>query len=417
MAAIPTFADVVVVGGGVIGLSSAWRLAQSRLRVTLCDPLPARGSSWVAAGMLAPITELHYGEEPLLALTLASARSWPAFAHDLEVTTGSDIGWQPAGTLLVPFDIDDRRWAQNLHRFQQDLDMAVTWLTTRQARELEPGLAPGISGAIWAPDDHQVDNRRLLPALVDAARAAGVEFVEAPVRQINCTAGSVTGVSLDSGDVVNAPSAVLCAGWQSRAVAGLPDSLVPPVRPVKGQILRLAHRRGMAPVLARTVRAVVHGSSVYLVPRATGEVVVGATSEEMGDDQTPTAGAVYELLRDAITVVPGLRELAVDEFSAGLRPGSPDNAPIIGAAPAGAGADGLVLATGHYRNGILLAPLTADAVVAAVTGAEPSEVVRPFGPGRFAAAGVRTASGPSAPPSAAPSATGPTTTARSGTHR
>ena len=380
----PAAADVVVVGGGVIGLSCAWRLADAGLRVVVCDPAPGRGSSWVAAGMLAPVTEVHYGEEPLLALTLASARRWPGFADEVEAAAGVEIGLLQTGTLLVAGDADDRRSVQELHRYQVGLSLDVEWLASRQARELEPGLAPGISGALWAPGDHQVDNRALVGGLLRAASHAGVTVHPVAVDDVETAAGAVTGVRTAAGDRIAARTVVLAAGWRSSLVGGIPDGLVPPVRPVKGQILRLQHRPGSVPVLTRTVRALVQGSVVYLVPRAAGEVVVGATMEEMGPDTTPTAGAAYELLRNALRVVPGVSELEFAEFTAGLRPGSPDNAPVIGPAAAASGADGLVIATGHHRNGVLLAPLTADAVTALVTGRRGPPEVAPFGLARFA---------------------------------
>lgn len=385
--------DVVVVGGGVIGLCCAWRLAARGRSVTLCDPAPTAGASWVAAGMLAPVTEVQHGEEELLRLTLAAARRWPSFADELESASGGPVGWRPTGTLLVAVDADDRRWAQALHRFQRSLGLAVEWLTPRQARQLEPALAPALSGAIWAPEDHQVDNRQLLAALRRAVEQARVEVRADAVVSLQATGGAVSGVTTADGTAIGASHVVLCAGWQSGAIEGLPAGLAPPVRPVKGQILRLVPADGSSVVLERTVRAFVASSHVYLVPRATGEVVVGATMEEMGPDTTPTAGGVHELLRDALAVVPALRELVVAEVAAGLRPGSPDNAPLIGPAPGGFGVDGLVIATGHYRNGLLLAPLTADAVVAAVEGEPPVPEVLPFAAERFAAERSRGDSG------------------------
>lgn len=336
--------------------------------------------------MLAPVTEVQHGEEALLHLALAAARRWPSFAEELASATGRPVGWRATGTLLVALDADDRRWAQALYHFQETLQLAVEWLTPRQARQLEPALAPGLSGAIWAPEDHQVDNRQLLAALRRAVQEAGVVMRSDTVVSVRSGDGAVTGVRLGDGSTIAATTVVVCAGWRSAEIGGLPPGLVPPVRPVKGQILRLVPADGASVVLERTVRAVVASSQVYLVPRATGEVVVGATTEEMGADTTATAGGVYELLRDALSVVPALRELVVAELSAGLRPGSPDNAPMIGAAPEGWGVDGLVVATGHYRNGMLLAPLTADAVLATVSGARSVPETAPFTPARFAAA-------------------------------
>lgn len=378
-AAVPRRADVVVVGGGVIGLSTAWRAAQAGMAVVVADPEPARGASWVAAGMLAPVTELHYGEEALFEANLAAARRWDAFASEL-AAAATPVGYRRCGTLLVAADDGDRAWARELFEFERTLGLEVEWLTGRQARLMEPALAPGVRAALWAPGDHQVDNRLLLGALLAASRAAGVVVVPESVQAVDVTAGSVSGVRLSSGTGIEAPAAVLAAGCRSGLVEGLPQSVLPAVRPVKGQILRLRPRAG-GPALGRSVRAVVEGSSVYLVPREDGSLVVGATVEEQGFDTTVTAGAVYELLRDARTVVPGVSELGLDEAVAGLRPGSPDNGPVVGAHDA---VSGLVVATGHYRNGILLAPLTADTAVAALAGRPPPAELQPFGPARFA---------------------------------
>jgi len=374
--------DVVVVGGGVIGLASAWKIAARGMAVAVVDPAPGRAASWAAAGMLAPVSEVHHGEEPLLALALGSARRWPAFAAELAQAVRRPVGYRTSGTLVVAADDGDRAWTQELYAFQRDLGLGVEWLTGRRVRQLEPGIAPGVRAAIWVPGDHQVDNRLLVGALLDAVAAAGVGIHRDRATALDRSAGAVTGVRLAGGTTLRARTVVLAAGCWSGQLEGVPAGAVPPVRPVKGQILRLSPCE-RAPVLTRTVRGMVRGSSVYVVPREDGTVVVGATVEERGFDTAVTAGAVYELLRDAHRVVPGITEMVLGESMAGLRPGSPDNAPIVGPASV-RGADGLVVATGHYRQGILLAPLTAEAVAAIVSGDEPPDEMAPFGPGRFA---------------------------------
>jgi glycine oxidase len=390
--------DVVVVGAGVIGLSCAWRLAQRGLATVVVDPRPGEGASWAAAGMLAPVTEVHYGEEALLALNRAGAAGWPAFAAELEATSGSAIGHRTDGTLLVTADANDEAWAVQLYDFQRSLGLEVQHLNARRARDLEPVLSPSVRGALWVPGDHQVDNRLLLGALRVALRHARVEVLEQRVASIEMAATSVSGICLVDGTEVRAPAVVLAAGWASAAL-GAAVGVTVPVRPVKGQILRLRGRPGGA-LPQMTVRAVVQGASVYLVPRDDGTLVVGATVEEQGDDLSVTAGAVYELLRDARRVVPGVSEAELEEAVAGLRPGSPDNAPMIGtpmmatsvigtsgAATTGARrhspASGLVVATGHFRNGILLAPITADAVTSLVVDGELPSELSPFSPTRF----------------------------------
>ena len=374
-------ADVAVVGGGVIGLAAAWRAAQRGLAVALVDPEPGRGASWVAAGMLAPVTEVHYGEEALLALNLAAARRWPAFAAELAAAAGRPVGFRPCGTLLVAHDDGDRAWAEELFRFQQELGLEVEWLTGRRARALERDLAPGIRAGVWAPGDHQVHNRLLVDALLEVVGAAGVVLHRRRAEAVALQGGAVEGVVLDDGSELATRAVVLAAGCHSASVAGLPPGAVPTVRPVKGQILRLQPAAG-GPRLGRSVRGIVEGSSVYLVPREDGSLVVGATMEEQGFDTSVTGGAVYELLRDARRIVPAVTEMVLGEAVAGLRPGSPDNAPVVGPAP---GVPGLVVATGHHRNGILLAPLTSDAVAATLCGDEVPTEVTGFGPGRFSA--------------------------------
>ncbi|MFD7865983.1 glycine oxidase ThiO [Streptomyces sp. NPDC057682] len=374
--------DVLVIGGGVIGLVTAWRAAQRGLSVVVADPDPGGGAARVAAGMLAAVTELHYGEEMLLGLNLASAARYPAFAAELEEASGQDIGFRACGTLAVAMDADDRAHLRELHALQRRSGLASEWLSGRECRRLEPMLAPGVRGGLRVDGDHQVDPRRLAAALLTACERAGVVLVRATAERLAVTGDRATGAVLADGTRLDAAQVVLAAGSLSGRLAGVPEHVLPPVRPVKGQVLRLTVPPAYAPFLSRTVRAVVRGSHVYLVPRENGELVVGATSEEMGWDTTVTAGGVYELLRDAHELVPGLTELPLTETLAGLRPASPDNAPLLGrtALP------GLHLATGHHRNGVLLTPVTGDAMAALLADGELPEAARPFSPGRFAPA-------------------------------
>lgn len=375
--------DTLVVGGGVAGLGVAWRLAQRGMGVTVVDPEPGAGASHAAAGMIAPVSESTFGEERLLALAVESARRWPAFAADLEAAAGRDVGYRTDGTLVVGLDADDLRAVDVLHAFQRELGLEVSRLRARECRALEPSLAPGIRGGLFVPGDHQVDNRATTAALLTAAERAGVSFVREPVVEVVVEGDRATGLRLENGDGLHAAHVVVAAGAWSARLPGLPAEAVPPVRPVKGQIVRLAGRAD-APLLTRSVRAVARGRAVYLVPRTDGSVVVGGTVEELGYDATVTAEGVRSVLDAAFEVVPGVDGLAFVEATAGLRPGTPDNAPVLGPAAL----DGLVMATGHYRHGFLLLPVTADAVAEAVaTGRVPDEIV-PFSPLRFAGEGV-----------------------------
>ncbi|CAL9392860.1 glycine oxidase ThiO [Streptomyces sp. enrichment culture] len=376
--------DVLVIGGGIIGLVTAWRAAQRGLRTAVADPEPGGGAARVAAGMLAAVTELHYGEETLLGLNLASAGRYPGFVAELEEAAGLDVGFRTSGTLAVALDADDRAHLRELHALHLRCGLASEWLTGRECRRLEPMLAPGVRGGLRVDGDHQVDPRRLSAALVAACERAGVVFHRAAAERLSVVGGRAAGAVLADGAEVRAGQVVLAAGSMSGRLGGVPEEVLPPVRPVKGQVVRLAVPEAYAPFLTRSVRAVVRGSHVYLVPRENGELVIGATSEEMGWDTTVTAGGVYELLRDAHELVPGLTELPLTETCAGLRPGSPDNAPLLGptALP------GLHLATGHYRNGVLLTPVTGDVMAAVLTTGELPEVARAFTPARFATVGV-----------------------------
>ncbi|MDB1089888.1 glycine oxidase ThiO [Streptomyces sp. ACA25] len=371
--------DVLVIGGGVIGLVTAWRAAQRGLSTVVVDPRPGGGAAEVAAGMLAAVTELHHGEEALLALNLASARRYPEFSAELEEAAGQEIGYRPCGTLAVALDSDDRAQLKELHALQHRCGLVSQWLSGRECRKLEPMLAPGVRGGLRVDGDHQTDPRLLSAALLTACERAGVIFRRSWARRLVTAGERATAVLLDDGGTLPAGQVVLAGGSHSAALEGIPPEVVPPVRPVKGQVLRLRVPRRYAPFLSRTVRAVVRGSAVYLVPRVSGELVIGATSEEQGWDTTVTAGGVYELLRDAHELVPGLTELPLAETRAGLRPCSPDNAPLLGptALP------GLQLATGHHRNGILLTPVTGDVLADALTTGQLPEVARPFGALRF----------------------------------
>jgi glycine oxidase len=376
-------ADAVVVGGGVIGLAIAWRAAQAGMAVTVVDEQPGRGASWAAAGMLAPVTEVHYGERPLLGLNLAAAARWPGFAAEVEEAGGRPVGYTPGGTLAVARDADDNAALEDLYQFQLRCGLEVERLRSRECRQLEPGLQPGIRGGVLAAGDHQVDNRALVEVLLVACRRVGVRMVAGRVTDLAVEGDRVTGVALGDGERLAAGTVVLAAGCWSGALGGVAAEALPPVRPVKGQLLYL---RGPAdePLCSRNVR----GLEVYVVPRGDGRVVVGATVEEQGFDTRVTAGAVHDLLRAALELLPDVVELELLETVCGLRPGSPDNAPMIGPA----GPEGLVVATGHYRNGILLTPVTADAVAELLATGRVPEAIAPFAPGRFAG-GVPATSG------------------------
>ena len=378
---------VVVVGGGVIGRVTAWRAAERGLAVTLVepdsvtDPAQARASSTVAAGMLTPATEATFGEEELMALGVRSARMYDAFVNELETAAEMTVGHHRTGTLLIAFDRDDLAVLTDLHALQLRLGVATERLTSRECRGLEPLLAPSVRGGVLAPEDHSVDPRRLLVALARAGERAGVREVAGSVTEVLASGpeGARLGVRLADGSLLPAHQVVLAAGCWGDRIA-LPEPVLPVVRPVKGQLLRARVRPGEPPLLGRTVRGLVRGSPVYLVPREDGEVVVGATQEELGHDTSLTTGGLWRILRDARELVPGVGELEITETCVGLRPGSPDNEPLMGPTRV----PGLHLATGHFRHGVLLAPVTGEVMAEVLTTGAPPEYARRFAADRTA---------------------------------
>jgi glycine oxidase len=371
--------DAIVVGGGVIGLASAWRAAKRGLRVAVLErDHPAAGATGVAAGMLAPVGEASWGEESLLAINLASLDLWPAFARELEADASSPVGYDDCGALHVALDRDEAEALKRRHQLHRKLGLDSEWLRGRECRRLEPGLPTVVTGGVHAPHEAAADPRRLSGALLAGLEShgaeihSGAEVVSAEAAGGTWTLGVSDGRSFEAGEVV------LAAGCWSGEADWLPEDARPPVRPVKGEILTLRGPRD-EPICGR----VVVGERVYLVPRDDGRLLVGATVEERGFDTTVTAGGVHELLREAYRVLPDIAEMELVESSAGLRPGTPDNAPLIGRGAA----DGLIVATGHYRNGVLLAPVTAECVAALLTGDDPPVDLGPFSPKRFSPTG------------------------------
>jgi glycine oxidase len=356
--------DVAVLGGGAIGLACAWRARQLGHSVLLVErDRVGSGASGVAAGMLAPVSEAEFGPAAavVLKMNLRSASMWPGFAEELSAESGVEVGLHRSGTLMLAADADEARELERQSALRDSLGLCTTRLRGSQARELEPALAPGIRLALHVPEDHSIDPRQMLVALHRACEHAGVRVLEdAGAASVETDGtGSVRGLRLLDGSLVRAQTVVLATGAWSGAVEGLSGSALPPVRPVKGQILRLRDPRGPG-----LVDRVLRYEGGYLVPRGDGRFVLGATVEEQGFDRSPTAGGVYELLRQAWELVPGIAELEIEEISVSFRPGTPDNMPLIGPAER----EGLIWATGHYRNGILLVPLTAELVAQALSG-------------------------------------------------
>jgi glycine oxidase len=367
--------DAVVIGAGLIGLAAGWRAAERGLSVLVLERSePGAGASGVAAGMLAPVTEADFGEESLLHAGLASRELWPGFAAELEERTGRSTLFRESGALIVAVDRDDAEELRRLHEFQRRLGLDSEWLSPRDCRRLEPGLAPRVAGGVLAHSDAQADPKAVNLALAAAFEAAGGELVNhAEAEAIETSGGRVTGVRLTGGTVVGAGQVVVAAGPWSPALD--PGGDGPPVRPVKGQILELHARAGTSEPIGRIVRS----PRCSLVARGDGRLVLGATVEEQGFDTALTAGGVHHLLEAGWELVPETEELELAHARVGLRPGTPDNAPLIGPGAVG----GLIWATGHHRNGVLLAPFTARAVAGLLAGEALPDALLPFSPRRF----------------------------------
>jgi glycine oxidase len=396
----PLSTDVAVIGGGIIGLGIALEAQRAGHRIMLIDPDPASGATFAAAGMLAPVSELHYQEEDLLSLTLASAARWPDFARTLAAETGLDPGFRTTPTLALGADAADRAALGDLREAQTRQGLEVTRMTTREARALEPLLSPHISAAHLIAQDHQVDPRALAKAIMECLAATGtkrdgVESGQTLVRtratallhEDAADSGSrVTGVLLADDTEVRASETILANGLGAADFAGLPDALVLPLRPVHGDILRLRVPEHLRPLTTATLRGMVHGVPVYVVPREDDTVVIGATAREDGNPGV-SAGGVHQLLRDAQVLLPAVAELELIETTARARPGTPDNAPLLGRVASGGGPDvpGLLIATGFFRHGVLLTPIAAHIAVELIAGRSDPAWDR-FRPDRFSPA-------------------------------
>jgi glycine oxidase len=368
--------NVAIIGAGIIGLSIGLRLVREGCRVDVFDRGEAgRGATFAAAGMLAAGVEAEPGEQDLLRLCLESQAMWPEFARELETVSGQTVDLRREGTLVVALNRDDVETLRHKYEFQRNLGIELEWFSGAAVKEREPHLHPRTAGAVYSANDGQVDNRRVATALRKVfVEAQGHLHEHQEVAGIDVEAGRVKGVMigdrLHSADIV-----ILAAGAWSRQIAGLPVTALPPVRPVKGQMV--AVRMNPNDPL---VKHVIWAPKSYLVPRLDGRLILGATTEEKGFDANLTAGGVMALLEAAWRALPGIEELPIDEMWTGFRPGSRDDAPILGPV---SDVSGLVLATGHHRNGILLAPITAQTIAHFVLRGKIDQRIARFGLDRF----------------------------------
>jgi glycine oxidase len=379
-AALPPSADVAVVGAGVIGLSIAWRLARRGLSVVVIERGAAgSGASLAGTGMLAAQAELEPGGTDLLPLSLESQRQWPAFRSELEASAGMGIDYREGGTLIVALSRDEVDRLRFRHELQTDAGLPSQWLSGPEVRAMEPALRPSVVAGIFSPDDHQVDPPLMMAALVRAFLAAGGQLVEnCAVMALDMSGGAVAGIKTAQGPCKAGHVVVAAGAWSGEGL--LPPELPMPVRPLKGQALAVRPAEPLPPLAH-----VVWTEDVHLAPKGDGRLIVGATVEERGFDEAVTAGGLYALLEGARRALPSVEEMAVEAVWTGFRPTSDDDAPILGTTPV----PNLLIATGHHRNGFLLAPATASAMEELVIGGTLPEVARPFGIKRFIGAGTQ----------------------------
>ena len=365
---------IAIIGGGICGLSIGWYLARAGQAVTILERGQAgRGATWAAAGMLTPWSFLGSDEEPVFQLHVASHAMWANFGHELEATTDVAIDYRTEGRLFIILDHEDARGLRTRHEFNRKLGLSLEWLSGNEARRREPHLSPTVTDAVFMPTGHVVDNRKVVLALQKAFRLAGGNLREqSKVVEIVIEHNRVRGVRL-ANQFLAAEIVVLAAGVWSRDIPGLPATVRPPVRPVKGQMLAL-----QMPPDSPLLKHVVTGQ-VYLIPRSDGRLLIGTTLEEKGFDTHVTAGPIFEMLGQARRIVPAIDNLPLIETWAGLRPASDDEAPILGETRV----DGLIIATGHFRHGILLAPITAEAISRLILTGEVMDEIRFFTPLRF----------------------------------
>jgi glycine oxidase len=368
--------DAVVIGAGVIGCAVAWRLGQAGMRVVVVE----RGrvgseASHAAAGMLAPLAEADR-EDEFFNLTAASLATYADFARELKASSGVDVEYRDEGTLCLALTENDEEELERRWQWLHEAGLNVRRLKAGSALKLEPLLNQTLRFALKFPGDHQVDNRRLMTALHGAARNAGIEFLthtEARELLTENVAGRsrVSGVVTARGEI-HARTVVIAAGsWSS--LLRCDEAQRFEVEPARGQIAALE-------MPAPAARHVIYSRRGYLVPRLGGYLIAGSTTERAGYDKRVTAGGMASVINNAIEIMPCVADQAVIETWAGLRPRAPDDLPILGPDPR---VEGLIYATGHYRNGILLAPITARAIGELVVKGESSIDLAPFSVARF----------------------------------
>ncbi|KJF17726.1 glycine oxidase ThiO [Acidithrix ferrooxidans] len=368
---------IAIIGGGITGASIAYHLASTKsLNISVLDADVARGATRVAAGMLAPVAEAVYGEERLLDTMLGAARYWGELAEKLRDDFGLDVGLRNTGSLLIGATPNDTVEINRAKSFYDRLGLACTYLSKSELDSIEPTLSPMISGGIFTEIDNQVDNRKAHIALIEASKRLGVDFVTHDATQINRIGDSFE-ISLEDETCIKADKIVLAFGVTKDAIKGVPDFIYDSLRPVRGEVIRIRTNK-FTPAPERIVRYLVEGRPGYIVPRLDGEIVIGATQEEKGFDASTKVRSTYELLRDALRVIPALGEMEIAEINVGFRPATNDNFPILGQVE-----QDLFCALGSFRHGILLSSIIGRGIAEMISGPTTSIELGLFTPNRL----------------------------------
>jgi glycine oxidase len=347
---------VLIIGGGIIGLSIAWRLIGIGKKVVVVDKRNlGKEASWAAAGMLSGRLDLKPSEKRLLPIFEKSHHAWPKFAKELENKSGKRIGYRKEGTLMIACDINEEQKLKNNYNFLKNNNIHVSWLSGNKIREKEPYVSNNVLSGFFSPEDHHVNNRYILDALITILKKNKNNCIfkeNTEVEKIITDKDQVIGVQTRN-ETIKTKEIIICSGAWTNKIKNIEIKEVP-IRPVKGQMVCLKMPKNIS-----LLKHILWRENVYLVPRDNSDLIIGATEEEMGFDKSLTAGGIYNLLKIAREALPAIENLSIVESWAGLRPATRDEAPIIGPSKK---IKGLIYATGHHRNGILLAPLTSNVI-------------------------------------------------------
>ena len=368
---------ILIIGGGIIGLSIAWRLIGIGKKVIIIDKKNlGKEASWAAAGMLSGRLDLKPCEKKLLPIFEKSHLAWPKFAEELENKSGKSIGYKKEGTLRVACDLDEEKKLKNNYDFLKNNKVNITWLSGDKIRDKEPYVSNNVLSGFFSPDDHHVNNRYILDALITILKKNKNNCIfkeNTEVEKIITNKNQVIGVKTNN-EIIKTKEIIVCSGAWTSKIKNIEIKEVP-IRPVKGQMVCLKIPKNIS-----LLKHILWRENVYLVPRNNSDLIIGATEEEMGYDKSLTVGGIYNLLKIAREVLPAIEDLSIVESWSGLRPTSRDDAPIIGPSKK---LKGLIYATGHHKNGILLAPLTSSIIKNYYLNGNIGNDFNNFEPGRF----------------------------------